>query len=84
MPYLDQLYIYVYCRVANRLKGEAETRVRDACVKIGGEYHCDDIYQVVALGKSVRRVALDRFYNEGSLYVLRSKFYKEMHRRLFK
>lgn len=83
MPYLEQLYIWAYCRVAGKLRGGAEARVRDVCMKIGGEYHCDDIYQVIALGKPVRKTAIDRFLDEKTLYSLRAKAYKELHRRLF-
>lgn len=83
MPYMDQLYIWAYCRVAGKLRGEADMRVQDVCIKVGGEDHCDDIYQVIALGKPVRRVAIERYLDERTLYTLRAKAYRELHRRLF-
>lgn len=74
LDYAAQGYIYFLCRNYYRIGDGDRSDIDVICAEVGGAYgHA--LFRVLTSEASIRRIAVDEFVSEATLYRLRARFY---------
>lgn len=76
VPYNKQGLIYFVCLDFKNQPRKVQEKILRLCEEIGGDEYKKALFEFVTTDASAVKVSLKHYLSEGTLYVLRKKFYE--------
>lgn len=77
LPYNKQGLIYFTCLDYKNQPREIQDKIKRNCEEVGGEEYKKALFEFVTTDKSAVSISMKNYLSEGTLYVLRKKFYEK-------
>ncbi len=76
VPYNKQGLIYFTCVNFKDQPRKVQEKIERLCEEIGGDEYKKALFEFVTTDSSAVKISLKHYLSEGTLYVLRKKFYE--------